>query len=232
MAYQRKKWGTKSWRIFKNEDIKAFTILVIDEDGEQIGTMPRAKALALASGKWLDLVQINYDPKTKICTAKMVDFWKYQYEKKKAESEKRKQQKTMVQKEIKFWYNIWDHDLELKVKRAIEFLTKGNPVKINVVLRGREKAYKDIVRAKLDGVEEQLKDHGRSQWVKSENFGFTLMVMSIKKRWNQPKRQKLKKKAEPTKQEKLRAQEHRERNEKEAKKKTPKEETLKEKTSE
>gem|GEM_PF-5090677 len=32
-----------------------------------------------------------------------------------------------------------------------------------MVLRGREKAYKDIVRAKLDGVEEQLKEHGKTQ---------------------------------------------------------------------
>jgi translation initiation factor IF-3 len=32
----------------------------------------------------------------------MVDFGKYQYEKKKTESETRKKQKTMVQKEIKF----------------------------------------------------------------------------------------------------------------------------------
>gem|GEM_PF-6456773 len=50
MAYQRRKsGGSKSWRIFKNEDIKAFTILVVDADGEQIGTMPRAKALQMAS---------------------------------------------------------------------------------------------------------------------------------------------------------------------------------------
>gem|GEM_PF-5010696 len=36
MGYSRNKGSTKSWRIFKNEDIKAFTILVIGEDGEQI----------------------------------------------------------------------------------------------------------------------------------------------------------------------------------------------------
>lgn len=193
MAYQKNKWNNKWWRIFKNEDIKAFTILVVDEEWEQIWTMPRAKALELASGQWLDLVQINYDPKTKICTAKMIDFGKYQYENKKMESEKRKKQKTMVQKEIKFWYNIWDHDLEMKVKRAIDFLKKWNPVKINVVLRWREKAYKDIVRTKLVWVEEQLKDHWRSQGIKSENYWYTLSIMSIKKRTNQPKRQKLKK---------------------------------------
>ena len=143
--------------------------------------MTRAKALTLASEKGLDLVQINYDPKTKICTAKIVDFGKYQYEKKKAESEKRKKTKSMLQKEIKFGYNIGDHDLDMKVKKGIEFLDKGHPLKVNVVLRWREKAYKDIVRAKLNGVEEQLKEYGKSQWVKSENFGFTLLVIPSKR---------------------------------------------------
>ncbi len=182
MAYQKRKWGQKkSWRIFKNEDIKAFTILVVDADGEKLWTMPRAKALAMASEKWLDLVQINYDASTKICTAKMVDFGKYQYENKKAESEKRKKLKSRVQKEIKFWYNIWDHDLDLKVRRAIDFLDKWHPLKINVVLKWREKAYKDIVRAKLDGVEEKLKAYGKSQWVKSENFGFGLIIIPSKR---------------------------------------------------
>ncbi len=186
---------------------------MVDEDWEKLWTMPRAKALALASWKGLDLVQINYDPKTKVCTAKIVDFGKYQYEKKKAESEKRKKQKTMVQKEIKFWYNIWDHDLALKVKKAIEFLSKWNPVKVNVVLRWREKAYKDIVRAKLDWVEEQLREYGKSQWVKSESFGYTILIVPSKRAVQQKAQQKKKnsdaakkkesiKKEKPTKSEK------------------------------
>jgi len=54
----------------------------------------------------MDLVQVSYDPKTKICTAKVIDFGKYQYENKKLESEKRKKMKSKVQKEIKFGYNI------------------------------------------------------------------------------------------------------------------------------
>jgi len=220
MAYQRRKsGGSKSWRIFKNEDIKAFTILVVDADGEQIGTMPRAKALQMASDQWMDLVQINYDPKTKICTAKIVDFGKYQYEKKKLESDQRKKQKSKVQKEIKFWYNIGDNDLKLKVAKAIEFLSKWNPVKINVVLRGREKAYKDIVRAKLDGVEEQLKEHGKTQWVKTENFGYTLVIVPARKWYTPPKKEA---KKTPQEMKKIKRAELEKEKEREAKKKDKK----------
>lgn len=160
---------------------------MIDETGELLGTMPRAKALWLAQWKWLDLVQIAYDPKTKICKAKIIDFGKHQYETKKAESEKRKKQKAKLQKEIKFGYNIGDHDLDLKVKKWIEFLQKWHPLKVNVVLRWREKMYKDIVRIKLDGVEEQLKEYGKTQWVKHEAQWFSLVVMATKQ-WQAKKK--------------------------------------------
>ncbi len=154
--------------------------MVIDAEWEQLGVMPRAKALAMAWDQWLDLVQISYDPEKRVCTAKLVDFGKYQYEKKKQESEKRKKQKAKVQKEVKFWYNIGDHDLEMKVKKAISFLWKGHPVKINVVLRWREKVYKEIVRVKLDWVEDQLKEYGKSMWVKAEAHGFSLVILALK----------------------------------------------------
>ena len=114
--------GKQQWRVFKNEDIKAFKILVVGEDGEKVGLFPRERALALAREQSLDLVQIGYNPKEKVATAKIVDFGKYMYEKKKAESEKKKQQKKKWQKEMKFGYNIGEHDLELKIKKTREFL--------------------------------------------------------------------------------------------------------------
>lgn len=176
--HQKNNRTKKSWRIFKNEDIKAFKILVLDVDWNQLGEMTRSKALQIAWEQWLDLVQVHYDPVKKVCTAKIIDFWKYQYEKKKQESEKRKVQKKKVQKEIKFWYNIGDNDLEMKFRKAVEFLEKWHPVKINVVLRWREKVYKEIVRTKLDALEEKLKEHGKSLWIKNENFWFTLVILS------------------------------------------------------
>ncbi len=159
----------------------------MDDEWNQLGEMSRAKALQVAWEKGMDLVQIHYDPDKKVCTAKIIDFWKYQYEKKKQESEKRKTQKKKIQKEIKFWYNIWDNDLKMKFNKAVEFLWKWHPVKINVVLRWREKVYKDIVRAKLDALEEKFKEHGKSLWVKNENFWFSLVILSSQ-RWASSKK--------------------------------------------
>lgn len=194
MGFKRRSSGPKkSRRIFKNDDIKAFNIDVIDETGEKLGTMPRAKALWLARDKGLDLVQTNYDPVTKICSAKIVDFGKYQYENKKAEADKRKKQKAKLQKEVKFGYRIWDHDLELKVKKGIEFLGKWHPLKVSVVLKGREKMYKDIVRIKLVWVEEKLKEYGKTQGIKNESHGYTLLVMPTKQWQAKKKPQKVEK---------------------------------------
>lgn len=168
-------------RTYKNDQIKAFKILVIDADGNQLGVMSRAKALSMAQEQWLDLVQIWYNPTDQVSTAKIVDFGKWKYDKQKTESEKKKKQKNKGQKEVKFGYNIGDHDLDLKLKKAAEFLQDWYAVKLMVVLRWREKMYKSLVIEKMDRAELYLSEFGKSQWAKEEQFGFTLVLLSKKR---------------------------------------------------
>lgn len=78
----------------------------------------------IAEEQGVDLVQIGYNPTEQISTAKLVDFGRFMYDKKKTENEKKKKQKQKGQKEVKFGYNIGEHDLELKVKKAQEFLVE------------------------------------------------------------------------------------------------------------
>lgn len=87
--------------IFINDNIKAPNILVIDQNGQNIGILTRQKALELKDECGLDLVQISYDRDKMISTAKIVDYGKHQYEKGKEEKEKRKKQKKLDMKEIK-----------------------------------------------------------------------------------------------------------------------------------
>lgn len=153
---------------------------VIDQNGENAGTVPRRTALAMAQEAWLDLVQISYNPKDKVSTAKIVDFGKRKYDKQKAEKKKKQNQKQKWQKEIKFWYNIWDHDLDMKLDKAKEFLEDWYVVKIMVVLRGREKAYKPLVRKKMEYAKEYLEKYGKPQWIREEHFGFLLVLLNKK----------------------------------------------------
>jgi len=167
-------------RVFKNDEIKAFKVLVMTQEWEKVGIFPRDRALAMASEQGMDLVQIWYNPEEKIATAKIVDFGKYMYEKKKWDSEKKKQQKQKWQKEMKFGYNIGDNDLSLKIKKTKEFLAEWYTVKLMVVLRWREKIYKDIVRTKLEFAEQELADAAKSHWIKDELFGFSLVLLPKK----------------------------------------------------
>lgn len=84
--------------------------------------MSRIQALELAKEQQVDLVQMSYDPQEQICTARLVDYGKYMYLKKKSDQEKKKRQKSKEQKELKFGYTIGENDLDLKTKKAAEFL--------------------------------------------------------------------------------------------------------------
>lgn len=125
----------KQQRVYKNDEIKAFKVLVIDEEGNQLGLMPRAKALSMAEESGLDLVQLSYDATQQVSTAKLVDYGRYMYDKKKTEQEKKQRQQAKEQKEIKFGYTIGHNDLDLKIKKVAEFLDNGHVVRVSVVLK-------------------------------------------------------------------------------------------------
>lgn len=166
--------------IFVNEQIKAPTIIIVDAESNKLWSFPRRKALELAEEKGLDLVQMHYDQQTMTCTAKMVDYGKYQYQKQKDEKEKKKSKKSKWIKELKLSYMIGEHDLELKIKKAKELLQEGYWVKMQIRLRWREKIYADTAQQKLMSVIEQLEEFGRSQYntPKKEAHGYSIILFT------------------------------------------------------
>jgi translation initiation factor IF-3 len=89
----------------------------------------------MAEEQGMDLVQIRYDQTTMTSTVKMVDYGKYMYQKGKDDKEKRKTMKPTVLKEIKLNYAIGENDLQLKIKKAIEFLKERYNVKFFIKLK-------------------------------------------------------------------------------------------------
>ena len=85
--------------VFINENIKAPNIMIIDDEKNNLWTLPRRKALELAEEKWLDLVQISYDPEKMLSTVKLTDYWKYMYQKGNNEKEQKKKKKDREKKE-------------------------------------------------------------------------------------------------------------------------------------
>jgi translation initiation factor IF-3 len=114
-------------------------LVVIDDEGEKLGEMPRTDALALAYGKGLDLVEINPTSRPPVC--KIMDFGKFKYDQAKKQKENKARQKEVELKEIRLTFKIGDHDIEYKAKNAREFFDQGDRVKVSMRLRGRENAF-------------------------------------------------------------------------------------------
>lgn len=114
-------------------------MIVIDENGDNLGQMSRDQALMMSRDKGLDLVEINPTNRPPIC--KIMDFGKHKYDLAKKEKENRSKQKTHELKEIRITFKISDHDISYKAKQAKDFFDSGDQVKVSMRLRGRENAF-------------------------------------------------------------------------------------------
>ncbi len=120
-----------------NNRIIAKSVQVISADGQNLGIMPTANAIALAMEDGLDLVEMNANSPTPI--VKIMDYGKFKYEQKKRASEAKKNQKTTEMKEVWVKPFIEENDLNIKMKKVLEFLGDGNKVKIAVMTKGSKK---------------------------------------------------------------------------------------------
>ncbi len=141
-----------------NEEIREREVRLIDVDGEQVGVMPTKKAVDMAYSKKLDLVKVAPNAKPPVC--RIMDYGKYKYELAKREKEARKNQKVINVKEVRMTPNIEEHDLNVKARRAIEFLNNGDKVKVSVRFRGREMGHTDAGKEVLSRFTEIIGENG------------------------------------------------------------------------
>ena len=100
-----------------NEQIRDKEIRLISETGEQLGIVSSKDAQKIADEKKLDLVKISPSAKPPVC--RIMDYGKFKFDQAKKEKEARKKQKTIDTKELRLSPNIDDHDIQVKVKKAI-----------------------------------------------------------------------------------------------------------------
>jgi translation initiation factor IF-3 len=129
-----------------NEQIRLTPIRVVDQDGQMLGVIPTAEALARARESGLDLVEVAPNERPPVC--RILDYGKFKYEQKKRTQKSHKAHQTQI-KEIRLRPKTGEHDIEFKVKRAREFLAEKDKVKLNVMFRGRENAHHDRGREVL-----------------------------------------------------------------------------------
>jgi translation initiation factor IF-3 len=120
----------------------------LDENGTNLGIMPREAALKLAQEKGWDLIEIS--PVAKPPVARIMSFDKFRYQLEKKLKQQRVRQKNQELKQVQIGFTEAPHDLQIKAGRVNKFLKGGYLVEILLTLRGREKIYKDLAKNKLE----------------------------------------------------------------------------------
>jgi len=148
------KENTRKHRI--NDEIRIKEVRLIDSEGEMVGVVSTAEALARAEALEMDLVEIAPQATPPVC--KIIDYGKFTYELQKKEKLAKKNQLQQQMKEIRFKWRTDTHDFNFKTRHAREFLNEGNKVKATVMFRGREITHKEIGRELLEKFVEELVD--------------------------------------------------------------------------
>lgn len=139
--FQKKEEDTK-YRA--NEKIFASELRIIDENGVHVGVMPKEQALQIAREKGLDLVEIS--PKENPPIAKFVDFGKFKYEKEKETRKQKAHAKQIEVKGIRLSLKISGGDINVRRTQAEDFLNSGDKVRVEMILKGRERQHGDLAR--------------------------------------------------------------------------------------
>ena len=164
-------------RTFINNQIRAKQVRLIDAEGKNLGILNLEEALRMARERNLDLIQITEKLETPVC--KIMDFGKYQYLEKKQERKSAQKQKAGELKGIKLSFNISSHDMETRAKQAEKFLKQGNKIRIEMRLRGREKALSNFAKEKMSKFLEMLNNIVEikiERELKREPRGFTIII--------------------------------------------------------
>ena len=129
---------------------------MIGADGEQVGVLPIARALALAEEVSLDLVEVAPQAKPPVC--RIMDHGKYVFDQKKKKQSSKTKQKQVQLKEVKFRPGTEKGDYDVKLRNLVKFLTNGDRAKVTLRFRGREVTHPELGRKVLTQVEEDLAD--------------------------------------------------------------------------
>lgn len=139
-----------------NERILSPEVRVMDDQGQSLGVLPTEKAIEIARSKEMDLVEVS--PKAEPPVCKILDYGQFKYQKEKEARKQRAQAKEVEIKSIRLSVRIGVHDRDVRVKQAAKFLERGDKVKIELPMRGREKAHKDVAEAVVKEFVDALKE--------------------------------------------------------------------------
>jgi translation initiation factor IF-3 len=153
-----KRGSQGSKRATINDDIEATDVRLIDEDGTQVGIVPKEDALARARSKTLDLVLMAAEAEPPV--VRIMDYGKHVFEAKKEKSAQRKKQRQTQLKEMKFRPGTEEADYQVKLKNLRRFLDGGDKAKVTLRFRGREMLHQDLGLDLMGRIRDDLDELG------------------------------------------------------------------------
>ena len=121
-----------------NERIRVPEVRLLAADNSNIGIMKTTEAIEKARVEEMDLVEIN--PKAEPPVCKIIDFTHFKYQKEKEARKQKSNSHVMETKGIRLSVRIGDHDMDVRKAQAEKFLDRGDKIKVEIILRGRENA--------------------------------------------------------------------------------------------
>lgn len=131
-------------------------VRLIDEDGQQVGIIKTAEAIAMARQRDVDLVEVAAQAQPPV--ARLMDFGRFKYEQSKKDREAKKHQVKTQLREVRMKPKIDEHDIDFKTRTAAKLLKQGDKVKVTVMFRGREITHPQIGKKLLDRVVDRLSE--------------------------------------------------------------------------
>ena len=161
-----------------NERIREPQVQVINNDGENLGTLSTQEAINIAKQKGLDLIEISPNANPPVC--KIIDIGKYKYDLQKKANKAKKKQKIINLKEIKLRPVTEIHDYNFKIKNAQRFLVKGDKVKFTVIFKGREMQHSHLGHELMKRIISDISAHGKVEvQPKFEGKQIIMIVQSL-----------------------------------------------------
>jgi translation initiation factor IF-3 len=137
-----------------NKEIRVDKVRVVSSDGQQLGILTLADALAEAEKVDLDLVEVAPNSSPPVC--RIMDYGKHMYQQSKKTHGAKKSQSSVQLKEIRIRPKTEEHDLQVKLRHIQRFLEQNNKVKITMMFRGREIVYAEKGRQMMENIKDRL----------------------------------------------------------------------------
>ena len=158
----------------------ASRVQVVTEEGENLGLLSLAEAIARAEEEWMDIVEMG--EREGVVITKMMDYGKYLFREQKKLSINRVNSKQAEVKTIKLTYRMGDHDRDIRLNQIRKFVEDSHPIKVVLQLRGRENNFAELASGKVREFVSFLSDIYKTDEAPIAKTGNTLAVLLYPKK--------------------------------------------------